>query len=147
MVPRGWSFSKSLTVFKKNHGKRPCKIFRLYFIIFLSPILNSKRTKWVYSIPTLSLKISTSFVFFKYIYWLCYYSCPISTPSLHSILPTPSIPHSPPIVHVHGSYIYVLRLLHFLYYSYPPPVYFLPTIYATYSLYLFPSLPLPLPYW
>ena len=27
-------------------------------------------------------------------------------PSLHSILPTPSLSHSPPIVHVHGSYIY-----------------------------------------
>ena len=24
---------------------------------------------------------------------------------LHSILPTPSLPHSPPIVHVHGSYL------------------------------------------
>ena len=41
---------------------------------------------------------------FKYIYWLCYYSCPIP-PQLHSILPTPSLPHSPPIVHVHGSCI------------------------------------------
>ena len=40
--------------------------------------------------------------FFKYIYWLCYYSCPISPPSLHSILPIPSLPHSPTIVHVHG---------------------------------------------
>ena len=26
-------------------------------------------------------------------------------PQLHSILPTPSLPHSPPIVHVHGSCI------------------------------------------
>ena len=26
-------------------------------------------------------------------------------PSLHSILPTSSLPHSPPIVHVHGSYL------------------------------------------
>ena len=26
-------------------------------------------------------------------------------PSLDSILPTPSLPHSPPIVHVHGSYL------------------------------------------
>ena len=45
------------------------------------------------------------FFFFGYIYWLCYYSCPISAPSLNSILPTPSLPHSPPIVHVHGSYL------------------------------------------
>ena len=68
-------------------------------------------------------------------------------PSLHSILLTPSLPHSPPIVHVHGSYIEVLWLLHFLHYSYLPPVYFPPIIYATYSLYLSPPLPLPLPYW
>ena len=27
------------------------------------------------------------------------------TPSLHSILHTPSLPHSPPRVHVHGSYL------------------------------------------
>ena len=45
------------------------------------------------------------FLFFWYIYWLCYYSCPISAPSLNSILPTSSLPHSPPIVHVHGSYL------------------------------------------
>ena len=62
-------------------------------------------------------------------------------PSLHSILPTPTLPHPPPIVHVHGSYLQVLWLLHFLYYSYPPPVYFLPTIYATYSLCLSPLSP------
>ena len=28
-----------------------------------------------------------------------------SPPQLHSILPTPSLPHSLPIVHVHGSYL------------------------------------------
>ena len=69
----------------------------------------------------------------------------LSPPSLCSILPTPSLPHSPPIVHVHGSYLQVLWLLHFLYYSYPPPVYFLPTIYATYSLYLSSHSPPPTP--
>ena len=57
--------------------------------------------------------------------------------------PPPCTP--PPLVHVHGSYIRVLWLLHFLYCSYPPPVYFLPTIYATYSLYLFPFSPAPTP--
>ena len=70
---------------------------------------------------------------------------PFPTPSLHSIQPIPSLPHSPPIVHVHGSYLQVLWLLHFLYYSYPPPIYFLPTIYATYSLYLSPLSPPPNP--
>ena len=44
-------------------------------------------------------------LFFNVFYWLCYYSCPISPPSLNSILPTPSLPHSPPIVHVCGSYL------------------------------------------
>ena len=96
--------------------------------------------------PLLSLLYLLRLSFFKkYIYWLCYYSYPMSPPSLHSILPTPSLPHSPPIVHVHGSYIYVLWLLHFLHYSYLPPVYFLPTIYATYSLYLSPLSPPPTP--
>ena len=66
-------------------------------------------------------------------------------PSLPSALHTPSLPHSPPIVHVHGSCISVLWLLHFLYYSYPPPVYFLPTTYATYSLCLSPLSPPPTP--
>ena len=54
-------------------------------------------------------------------------------PSLHSSLPTPSLPNSPPIVHVHGSYLKVLWLLHFLYYSYLPPC-----LFSTYHLcYLF----------
>ena len=51
----------------------------------------------------------------------------------------------PTLVHVHGSYIQVLWLLHFLYYSYPPPVYFLPTIYAIYFLYLSSLSPPPTP--
>ena len=53
--------------------------------------------------------------------------------------------HSPPIVHVHGSYMQVLWLLHFLHYSYRPPVYFPPIIYATYSLYISPLSPPPTP--
>ena len=87
-----------------------------------------------------------SFFFFKkYIYWLCYYSCPIFSPSLTSSLRTSSHLHSLALVHVHGSYLKVLWLLHFLYYPYPPPVYCVPTIYATYSLYLFPLSPPPTP--
>ena len=66
---------------------------------------------------------------------------------LHS---TPSCPHPfPPTFPPYSScpwvIIEVLWLLHFLYYSYPPPVYFLPTIYATYSLYLSPLYPTPTP--
>ena len=30
---------------------------------------------------------------------------PFPPHTLHSILPTPSLPHSPPILHVHGSYL------------------------------------------
>ena len=52
--------------------------------------------------------------------------------------------HLPPTFPSYGSCPWVILisslLLHFLYYSYPPPVYFLPTIYATYSLYLSPPL-------
>ena len=66
------------------------------------------------------------------------YSTPSCTP------PPSHIP--PPIVHVHGSHLKVLWLLHFPYYSYPLPVYFLPTIYATYSLYVFPLSPPPTPH-
>ena len=66
-------------------------------------------------------------------------------PPLHSILPTPFLPHSPTIVHVHGSYLQVLWLLHFLHYSSPLPVYFPPIIYAIYSLYLSPLSPPPNP--
>ena len=65
-------------------------------------------------------------------------------PSLYSLPPCIPLPtHIPPthLVHVHGSYIQVLWLLHFLFYSYPSPIYFLPTIYATYSLQLSPLSP------
>ena len=49
---------------------------------------------------------SSSAHFLKYIfYWLCYYSCPISSSLFPSALHTPSPPHSPPLVHVHGPYI------------------------------------------
>ena len=47
------------------------------------------------------------------------------------------------LVHVHGLYIQVLWLLHFLYYSYPPPIYFVHSNYASYSLYLFSYSSLP----
>ena len=63
-----------------------------------------------------------------------------SSPLFPSTLYPSSHPHSPTLVHVHGSYIEVLWVLHFLYYSQPPSVYFVPTIYASYSLYLSPIL-------
>ena len=97
------------------------------------------------------MKAESCFLFWFFFFFLIFIFfitvVPFPLPSLHSILPTPSLLHSPPIVHVHGSYLKVLWLLHFLHYFYPPPVYFPPIIYATYSLYLSPPLPLPLPYW
>ena len=105
----------------------------------------------------MSFLLSYFFIFpvlFKNIfYWLCYYSCPNFSPiaSLHPVPPFP--PASTPLVHVHGSCIQVLWLLHFLYYSYHPPVYFVPTNLC----FLFPvpplfsAFPLPadilMPYW
>ena len=67
-------------------------------------------------------------------------------PSFTPLHPAHSLPPTfPPIVHVHGSYISILWLLHFLHYSYPPPAYFLPTSYVTSSLYLSPLSPPPTP--
>ena len=42
--------------------------------------------------------------------------------------PVPSSHHHFPTFHVHRSYIQILWLLHFLYYSLSPPVCFVPTI-------------------
>ena len=69
---------------------QPCQ--PLFVYLFMKAILTS--VKWYLTVFLL-----------KYIYWLCYYSCPNPPHPLHSILPTPSLPHSPPIVHVHGSYL------------------------------------------
>ena len=57
-------------------------------------------------------------LFLSTFYWLCYYSCPNFFSSI-PFLPVHPLPPSspPPLVHVHGSCIYVLWLLHFLYYS------------------------------
>ena len=44
------------------------------------------------------------YLFINIFYWLCYYSCPISPPPLHSILPTPSLPRSCPwVIHISSS--------------------------------------------
>ena len=65
-------------------------------------------------------------------------------PSLHSILPTPSLPHSPPMSMGHT---YKFFAFYISYTILTRPVYFPPIIYATYSLYFPPTLPLPLPCW
>ena len=60
--------------------------------------------------------------------------------STHPLLPAfPRFSSCPWVIHISS------LALHFLHYSYPPPVYHLPTIYATYSLYLSPLAPLPAP--
>ena len=86
----------------------------------------------------------TVYIIFKIIlYWLCYYSYSnFSTfHLLHPELPTPS-GHSHTIVHVHGSCIQVLWLLHFLYCTLHPHGYS-----ATIHLYfLIPSPLHPFPY-
>ena len=66
---------------------------------------------WRWSVASMSKSVGVHQLGFleikllKNIYLLCYYSCPISPPSLHSVLLTPSLPHPLPIAHVHGSYI------------------------------------------
>ena len=62
---------------------------------------------------------------------------------LHPAHPLP--PTFPPLVHVHGSCIQVLWLLHLYTILTLPPVYFPPIIYATYSLDLSPPSPRPTP--
>ena len=67
--------------------------------LLFSPSLRVERERNLQKITVTQIHFSSSFYFFCfvwYIYWLCYYSCPISAPSLNSILPTPSLPHSPP---------------------------------------------------
>ena len=39
------------------------------------------------------IKHPISFFFFKYIYWLCYYTCPIPPPYSTPSCPPPSLPH------------------------------------------------------
>ena len=54
------------------------------------------------------LHLSTFFFSFFFLIYLSIMLLQLShflPHSLHSILPTPSLPHSPPIVHVHGSYL------------------------------------------
>ena len=77
------------------------------------------------------------FFFKKYVYWLCYYSCPISPHSLHFILPTPP-PTSPP-------YSSCPWVIHVSSLASTFPILFLPSpcLFSTYHLcYLF-SVPFP----
>ena len=57
-------------------------------------------------IPPLGQSVA-SFFFFIFLNIFIDYAVTVVPfpPSLHSILPTPSLPHYPPIVHVHGSYL------------------------------------------
>ena len=60
------------------------------------------------------------------IYFIDYAITVVPFSPLHCSPPcTPSHTYSP-LDHVHGSYIQVLWLLHFLYYSYPPAIFYLP---------------------
>ena len=77
--------------------------------------------------------------FKKYIYWLWYYSCPISPLYSHPLPHTfPPYSTGPWVIHI----ISLVSTFPILFLNSP---YFLPTIYATYSLYLSPLSPLPTP--
>ena len=100
----------------------------------------------VLSLPALHGKVLNStynihFLFFsflkKYIYWLCYYSCPISPPTpLHPA--HPSLPHPPP----HSSCPWVIPISS-LASTFPTLFFSSPCLFSTYHLcYLF-SVPFP----
>ena len=87
-----------------------------------------------------------SFAAFKKYIFIDYAITVVPFPPLHSTPScTPPPSHSPP----HSSCPWVILISslasHFLHYSCPPPVYFPPIIYATYSLYLSLLSPLPMP--
>ena len=121
-----------------------------HYIFHNTDLIGNKYTTYIIFFSLLCvIFFSSTFIysFFKYIYWLCYYSSPISLPSLHFILPTHPLPHSPPIVHVHG-------VIHISSLASPFPILFLPSpcLFSTYHLSsLFcvssPLSPLPLPCW
>ena len=90
-----------------NHFLLPEMLFPfLLFLTYERKSMVIKQPHWCHS-----------FLFFLGIfYWICYYGCSIPTPSPSALhLPSTSIP--PCLVHVHGSYMYVLWLLRVLYYS------------------------------
>ena len=76
------------------------------------------------------------FLFLSIFYRLCYYSCPISPPSLNSILPTPSLPHSPP----YSSCPWVI-LISSLASTFPTLFLPSPCLFSTYHLYYLFSVP------
>ena len=84
--------------------------------------------------------------FFSFIIYFIDYaiSCPIFPPLFPSAMHTPSHPHSPPFSSCPWV-ILISSLASTFSILFLPSSYFLPTIHATYSLYLFPPLPLPLP--
>ena len=93
------------------------------------------------------------FSFLSIFYWLSYSSFPNLSPHypppLSPLFPAPPNPPAlPPLVHVHGLYIWVFFwVLCFLYHFWSLAVYLMPTSYASSSLYLSPYSSLPPPHW
>ena len=80
-------------------------------------------------------------------YWLCYYSCPISPHPFIPLCPATPPPRTPPNYFMSMGCTYKFFGFSISHTTLNLPVYFVSTIYATYSLYLFPrSLPTP-PCW
>ena len=69
-----------------------CILFLLWFLAFMSYV---KYMSYYVNNWGLFNVLSLRFFFLNIFYWLCYYISPISPPSLHSILRTPS-PHISP---------------------------------------------------
>ena len=86
-----------------------------------------------------------SLIFEEYIYiFIDYAITVVPFPPLHSIASCPPPPsHLPSLEFMSMGHAY--KFFGFLHYSYPPPVYFPPIIYAIYSLYLSPLSPPPNP--
>ena len=88
--------------------------------------------------PICTSRFLRIFFFFKYIYWLCYYSCPICPPTpLHPAHPPPS--HIPP---PYSSCPWVILISSL---ASTVPTLFLPSpcLFSTYHLCYFFSVPLP----
>ena len=97
---------------------------------------------WHFSLASFTLSVkclaySVASFLKKYILLIMLLQLSHFPPSLPSTLHTPSLPHSPPLVHVHGSYILVLWLLHFL------TILTLPLSISTYHLCCLFSVPFP----
>ena len=132
--------SECVCVYKSNPSLTPCTYINEPEIPCNNGHVSRRIHEWIPS------HFRSERIFFKNIfYWLCYYSCPISP--LYSpppCTPPPTrIPPSPYFMSMGHTYkVLGFSISHTIL---TLPVYFLPTIYATYSLCLSPLSPPPAP--